>query len=128
MIISPTPIIYALIFVAVILLVEGIYVLVFGKSISLNKRVNRRLELLDKGGRREDVLEQLRKEANQHRDSKGIPLYSLLATKAQRANIAFSPPMLLAMMGVATVVAFLGLSIATQAGLIMRIALAVGWA
>ncbi|MDF1619689.1 type II secretion system F family protein [Pseudothioclava nitratireducens] len=126
MIISPTPIIYALIFVAVILLVEGIYVLVFGKSISLNKRVNRRLELLDKGGRREDVLEQLRKEANQHRDSKGIPLYSLLATKAQRANIAFSPPMLLAMMGVATVVAFLGLSIATQAGLIMRIALAVG--
>ncbi len=126
MIISPTPIIYALIFVAVILLVEGIYVLVFGKSISLNKRVNRRLELLDKGGRREDVLEQLRKEANQHRDSKGIPLYSLLATKAQRANIAFSPPMLLAMMGIATVVAFLGLSIATQAGLIMRIALAVG--
>ena len=34
MIISPTPIIYGLIFVAVLLLVEGIYLVAFGKSIS----------------------------------------------------------------------------------------------
>ena len=31
MIISPTPIIYGLIFLAVLLLVEGIYLVVFGK-------------------------------------------------------------------------------------------------
>ena len=37
------PIIYGLIFVAVLVLVEGIYLTVFGKSISLNNRVNRRL-------------------------------------------------------------------------------------
>ena len=47
MIISPTPIIYGLIFYAVLLLVEGIYLTVFGKSISLNNRVSRRLSLLE---------------------------------------------------------------------------------
>ena len=91
MAISPTPIIYGLIFLAVLLLVEGIYLVVFGKSISLNSKVNRRLDLLEKGGQREQVLEQLRKEASQHLKARGIPLYSILAAKAQRANIAFSP-------------------------------------
>jgi tight adherence protein B len=37
------------------------------------------------------VLEQLRKEMSQHMKSRGIPLYSILAAKAQKANIAFSP-------------------------------------
>ena len=49
--ISPEPLIYGAIFVAVLLLVEGIYLTVFGRSISLSRRVNRRLEMLDKGGR-----------------------------------------------------------------------------
>jgi len=88
---SAEPIIYGLIFVAVLVLVEGIYLTVFGKSISLNSRVNRRLELLDKSAGREQVLEQLRKEMTQHIRSKSIPLYSILATRAQKANIAFSP-------------------------------------
>ena len=125
MIISPTPIIYGLIFVAVLLLVEGIYLLVFGKSISLNNRLNRRLEMLEKGTRREEVLEQLRKEAHQHMQAKGIPLYSLLATKAQKANIAFSPMALIGVMALVTVVAFVGLSIGTQASVPVRIALAI---
>lgn len=125
MIISPTPIIYGVIFVAVLLLVEGIYLLVFGKSISLNSRVNRRLDLLEKGGRREAVLEQLRREISQHRNSKGIPLYSLLAEKAQKANIAFSPKALVAVMGLLVVVAYLGLTIGTDAAAPVRVALAV---
>ncbi len=44
MTISAAPIIYILIFVAVLMLVEGIYLTVFGKSISLNSRVSRRLD------------------------------------------------------------------------------------
>ncbi|MGL5008932.1 MAG: type II secretion system F family protein, partial [Paracoccaceae bacterium] len=40
---SAAPIIYVLIFVAVVVLVEGIYLTAFGKSISLNNRVSRRL-------------------------------------------------------------------------------------
>ena len=72
--ISIEPIIYGLIFLAVLLLVEGLYLTVFGKSISLNAKVNRRLELLEKGGQREQVLEQLRKEMSQHMNAKGIPV------------------------------------------------------
>jgi tight adherence protein B len=125
MIISPTPIIYGLIFVAVLLLVEGIYLVVFGKSISLNSRVNRRLALLEKGGQREQVLEQLRKEASQHLKAKGIPLYSLLADKAQKANIAFSPKALVGVMALLSVVAFIGLKFGTAASTPVQIALAV---
>ena len=126
MIISATPIIYGLIFVAVLLLVEGIYLLVFGKSISLNNKVNRRLEMLDKGQRREQVLDQLRKEATQHSNAQGIPLYALLASKAQKANIAFSPAALMGVMALVSFVAFLGLTLGTQASTPVRVALAVG--
>ena len=82
---SIEPIIYGLIFVGVLVLVEGLYLVAFGKSISLNSRVNRRLEMLDKGANREEVLEKLRKEMQQHMKSRTIPLYSLLGEKAQKA-------------------------------------------
>ena len=55
MVISAEPLIYGLIFLAVLALVQGIYLTVFGKSISLNSRVNRRLEMLEKGAGREQV-------------------------------------------------------------------------
>lgn len=125
MIMSPTPIILGLIFVAVLVLVEGIYLVAFGKSISLNSRVNRRLELLEKGGQREKVLEQLRKEASQHLLASGIPLYSLLAKKAQMANIAFSPKALVGVMGLLSVVAFIALKIGTQTSTGVQIAVAI---
>jgi tight adherence protein B len=123
---SAAPIIYVLIFVAVIVLVEGIYLTAFGKSISLNNRVSRRLALLEKNGNREQVLEQLRKEMSQHLTSKGIPLYSILASKAQKANIAFTPPQLIGVMVLVTVFAYLGLTVGTAAPQAVRAALALG--
>ncbi len=111
---SIEPIIYILIFVGVLVLVEGLYLVVFGKSISLNNRVNRRLEMLNKGAAREQVLEQLRNEVQQHMKSRSIPLYSLLADKAQKAAIAFTPRQLIMIMGGLAVVAFIGLSIGTE--------------
>ncbi|MEI4472534.1 type II secretion system F family protein [Frigidibacter sp. MR17.24] len=125
MVLSAAPIIYIVIFVAVLLVVEGLYLLVFGKSISLNSKVNRRLEMLDKGAKRDQVLEQLRKEASQHLSTNGIPLYSLLAAKAQKANIAFSPRQLLVVMAVLSVLAYLGLTIGTSADPAVRTLLAV---
>ncbi len=95
---SAAPLIYLMIFVAVVVIVNGIYLLVFGKSISLNSKVSRRLTLLEKNANREQVLEQLRKEMNQHMNAKNIPLYSMLAKKAQRGNIAFSPQALIGLM------------------------------
>ena len=123
--ISAAPIIYVLIFVGVLLLVEGIYLTVFGKSISLNSKVNRRLVLLEKGGPREQVLEQLRKEMSQHLKARKIPLYSILSTKAQKANIAFSPKALIGIMALLSVFSFLGLTVGTGAPVQVRAVVAV---
>jgi len=124
--VSAEPIIYVVIFVAVLALVQGAYLVMFGKSISMNGKVNRRLELLEKGGGREQVLEQLRKEMTQHMKSQSIPLYSILAAKAQKANIAFSPPQLMILMAVVSFVAFLGLTLATEVSMAVRAGLGVG--
>ncbi len=125
MVLSAEPLVYLLIFIAVLVLVEGIYLTVFGKSISLNNRVNRRLDMLEKGVGREQVLEQLRKEMHQHMEARGIPLYSLLAEKAQKANIAFSPQQIMMLMVGVSVVAYLGLTVGTSAGLAVRIVVAI---
>ncbi|MEX0282184.1 MAG: type II secretion system F family protein [Arenibacterium sp.] len=124
--ITAEPIIYGLIFVGVLVLVNGLYLVTFGKSISLNSRVNRRLEMIDKGAGREQVLEQLRKEMQQHMKSKTIPLYSLLADRAQKAAIAFSPRQLIMIMVGMSVFAFLGLTIGTETELPFRIVGSVG--
>jgi tight adherence protein B len=123
--ISAAPLIYVLIFVAVLVLVEGIYLTVFGKSISLNSRVSRRLSLLQKNGNREQVLDQLRKEMGQHMSARGIPLYSILAAKAQKANIAFSPKALIALMVALSLFSYLGLTIGTEVAPAIRILIAV---
>lgn len=127
--ISAAPLIYILIFVAVVFLVEGLYLTVFGKSISLNNRLSRRLALLEKTHDREKVLEQLRKEMSQHVNARGIPLYSILANKAQRANIAFTPKALVGIMFGLSVFSYLGLTIGTEAAAPVRIvvALAMGF-
>ncbi|NAZ35626.1 type II secretion system F family protein [Rubellimicrobium sp. CFH 75288] len=123
--ISAEPIIYGLVFVAVLVLVEGAYLTVFGKSISLNARVNRRLALLEKGQGREKVLEQLRKEMTQHMRSQSIPLYAILASKAQKANIAFSPTQLVMVMAALSGLAFVALTVGTNAAAPVRAAVAV---
>ncbi len=120
------PLIYIGIFVGILMLVEGVYLVAFGRSISLNSRVNRRLELLNKGINREDVLAKLRKELDQHKGSRSIPLYSLIADKAQKANIAFTPQQLMLVMLGLGVAAFLGLTIATTASMPIRVLVSVG--
>ncbi|MFY0690647.1 MAG: type II secretion system F family protein [Paracoccaceae bacterium] len=123
--ISFEPILYGVIFVAVLMLIEGAYLVVFGKSISLNSKVNRRLDMIQKGGTREQVLDQLRKEMDQHMNSGGIPLYSMFADKALRANIAFSPQALFMIMGVLSVLVFVVLTYMTPAGLPIRILISI---
>jgi tight adherence protein B len=123
---SIEPLIYIGIFVGIIMLVEGVYLAVFGKTISLNARVNRRLAMLEKGTSREDVLTKLRKELDQHKGAVKIPLYSLIAEKAQKANIAFTPQQLILVMIGLGVAAFIGLTILTTAALPIRILISVG--
>lgn len=123
--ISAAPIIYIVIFVAVLAIVQGLYLVMFGKSIALDGKVNRRLELLEKGGGREEVLEQLRKEMTQHMKSQGIPLYSILANKAQKANIAFTPTQLIMLMVLVSIIAYVGLLVGTSAGNNVRIVVSI---
>ncbi|MBZ0124402.1 MAG: type II secretion system F family protein [Roseovarius sp.] len=124
--ISIEPIIYALIFAGVLALVEGIYLTVFGKSISLNSRVNRRLDMLDKTGNRQEVMEKLRKEMTQHLKARNIPIYSILSSKAQKAAIAFTPKQLIMLMGGLSVLAFAGLTVGTGTEVPVRAAVSVG--
>ena len=123
---SAEPIIYGLIFVGVLVLVEGLYLVAFGKSISLNSRVNRRLEMLEKGTRREEVLEKLRKEMEQHMSARTIPLYSLLSEKAQKAAIAFTPKQLIMIMFGVSAFAFMALTVGTETEAPVRALLSVG--
>lgn len=122
---SIEPLIYLGIFVGIIMLVEGIYLAFFGKSISLNARVNRRMAMLEKGSSREDVLAKLRKEMDQHQGTVRLPLYALIGDKAQKANIAFTPPQLILVMIGLGVAAFLAMTILTTASLPIRLLVSV---
>jgi tight adherence protein B len=122
---SIEPLIYIGIFVGVIMLVEGVYLMIFGKAISLNSRVNRRLVMLEKGTSREDVLAKLRKEMDQHKGGISLPFYALIADKAQKANIAFTPQQLMLVMVGVAVAAFFLLSILTATALPIRLLVSV---
>ena len=119
------PLIYAAIFVGVFFMVEGIYLIVFGKSVRLESKVNRRLELLERGESPEDVLNTLRKEREQHTENQGLPIVAPLSEKAAQANIAFSPAALIVVMVIVGIASFLGLTFFTGAGLVIRIGMAV---
>ncbi|WP_439154731.1 type II secretion system F family protein [Yoonia sp.] len=123
--ISAEPLIYVIIFVAVLALVQGAYLVIFGKSISMDGKVNRRLDMLDKGGNREQVLDQLRKEMTQHMKSQSIPIYSLLANKAQKANIAFTPAQIILVMILVSAAAFVMLTVMTDVSVAVRALVAV---
>ena len=82
--------------------------------------------MLDKGAGREQVLDQLRKEMQQHMKFQSIPLYSLLAEKAQKAAIAFTPKQLIMIMAGLSTVAFVGLSIGTQTETPIRVLASIG--
>lgn len=123
--IDPMVIIYVAIFGGILLLVEALYLLVFGRSIRLGSRMNRRLEMLDKkNADRTEVIDRLRKEATQHTKSTAIPFYSLLAEKAEKAQIAFSPVMLILVMVLLATVGYLALTIFTAAPLAVRVGVA----
>ncbi len=118
-------IILILMFVGVVLIIEGIYLVAFGKSIKLNSRVNRRLALMEQGKDREEVFEALRKERDQHRKGFKLPIMSMLSNKAQQANIAFSPNALLAIMVLVAIFAFGGLTYFAKLGLSLRVLVAL---
>ena len=77
-------IIFILIFIGVILMVEGLYLVAFGKSISSSAKVNRRLSLLEEGKDYEEVLTTLRREREQHKTRCSFPFFQSLVRKRHR--------------------------------------------
>ncbi len=122
---SIEPLIYAVIFAAVLFLIEGIYLAVFGNSVRLESKVNRRLQMLEKGETRETVLETLRKEREQHKSGIKIPVLGVLSKKAKIANIAFSPRAIIGIIMLIIVLAFTALTFTTSANITMRIVISV---
>lgn len=125
--ISPTVVIYGAIFLGIMILVQGMYMLVFGRSIRLGSRMNRRLEFLEKSSDRGKALETLRKEITQHSGGVAIPFYSLLADKAAKGRIAFSPVALIGMMVLVAGATYLALEFLTEAATVLKAAIAVSF-
>jgi tight adherence protein B len=72
-------------------------------------------------------MAQLRKEMSQHDRGRTIPFYSLIADKAQKAKLAFSPGALIGLMCALVVVSFLLLTLLTGTALPLRIILSLGF-
>ncbi len=119
------PVLYAMIFIGVLMIVEGIYLLVFGKSISREKGVNRRLRLLEQGADREEVLVKLRKEHERHESAREIPLLSIVFAKASQANIPLAPTTIILMMLAIATAGFVIFSLGTSASLLVRLVVAL---
>lgn len=116
------PLIFALVFIGVLLMVEGLYLLAFGKASRQASKVNRRLMLLEKGADPQEVLSQLRKEREQHLSFATIPLMSTLFKKASQANIPWSPATITAIMLGAMAACFFLLTYLSTAGFAVRVA------
>ncbi len=123
--ITISPLIYLAIFGSVLLLIQGIYLFAFGKSIEHSSKLNRRLDLIEKGRGKKDVMEQLRRERSGHSKKYSIPIYGLIEDLARKGNIAFSAKMLLMLMIGLSVFSFVLLSVATDTEIAMRAGLAL---
>ena len=119
------PIIYALIFVGVLLMVEGLYLIAFGKTLKREKKVNRRLTLLQEGRDTEEVLTILRQEREGSEKVRSLPVIGPLMELARHANIVVTPRIMAAVLVGMMIMSFLLLSIFTGAALQVRILIAV---
>jgi tight adherence protein B len=119
------PIIYALVFVGVLLMVEGIYLVAFGKTLRREKKINRRLALLQEGKDTEEVLSILRAEREGTKFDVRIPVIGALMEQARFANINVTPTWIVAALIILTIAAFAMLTAFTSASLPIRVLVAV---
>ena len=124
------PIVYALIFIGVLLMVEGTYLVVYGKTLKREKKVNRRLALLQEGHDTEEVMAILRKEREGGEQAAKVPIVGPLIRQARHANISVTPSGMAMSLAAAIVVSFLLLTFFTAALLQIRlvVSLVLGYA
>lgn len=119
------PIVYALIFVGVLAIVEGVYLIAFGKTLRREKRINRRLALLQEGRDTEEVLTILRAEREGSERVKKLPVIGVLLEEARKASITLTPVTITITLVSMVVVSFVMLTLFTNAILQVRMLVAV---
>lgn len=124
------PLIYAFIFIGVFLMVEGVYLLIYGKTLKRERKVNRRLALLQQGRDTEEVLNILRLEREGSEKNERLPVIGPLVEMARHASITLSVMQIVGALAGLIVVSFLLLTVFTGAVIQIRIvvALIVGYA
>ncbi len=119
------PLIYAFIFVGVFMMVEGLYLVIYGKTLKREKKVNRRLAMLQDGKDTEEVLSILRQEREGAEKHEKIPVLGPLVEMARHAAIAISLPQIaIALVGL-IVLSFVLLTLFTGAVVQIRIVVAL---
>lgn len=119
------PLIYAFIFVGVFLMVEGVYLLIYGKTLKREKKVNRRLVLLQQGRDTEEVLNILRLEREGSERNERLPVIGPLVEMARHAAITLSVVQVALCLVGLIVVSFLLLTLFTGAVIQIRIVVAL---
>jgi tight adherence protein B len=119
------PLIYALIFVGVFMMVEGIYLIIFGKTLKREKKVNRRLALLQDGRDTEEVMGILRQEREGAEKHEKVPVIGPLVEMARHAAITISMPQIAMSLVVLSIISFLMLTLFTGAVIQIRIVVAL---
>ncbi|MDT8343452.1 MAG: type II secretion system F family protein [Thermohalobaculum sp.] len=119
------PIIYALIFVGVLLMVEGAYLVVFGKTLRREKKINRRLALLQEGKETDEVLTILRAEREGKKYDTRVPLIGVMMEEARHANIVITPLWIFFTLLLLAILSFAMLTAFTSASLPIRLLVAM---
>ncbi|MEE8455525.1 MAG: pilus assembly protein TadB, partial [Limibaculum sp.] len=124
------PLIYAFIFVGVFMMVEGAYLVIYGKTLKREKKINRRLALLQDGKDTEEVLSILRLEREGAEKNERIPVIGPLVEMARHAAITLSIMQIVISLVGLIVLSFVLLTVFTGAVVQIRIvvALIVGYA
>jgi tight adherence protein B len=124
------PIVYGLIFLGVYLMLSGLYLLFFGRQLRRGRRINRRLALLQEGRDSEEVLAILRHEREGLGPNRSAPVIGRLAEMARDANVVLPTRSLWLLLGSLSSAAFLFLTVLTDSGLVLRLAVAavIGYA
>lgn len=118
-------IIYGLVFLGVLVLVEGVYLSLFGKQVTTEKKVNRRLVLMEKATSRDQVLAHLRKELDMHDKARSVPVYSLLAEQMRRAAIPLEPSKMILIIAAICAIIFVALSLFSSTGFSLRLLVSI---
>jgi tight adherence protein B len=108
------PLIYAFIFVGVFMMVEGVYLAIYGRTLKREKKVNRRLALLQDGKDTEEVLGILRSEREGVEKNDRLPVIGPLIEMARHAAITISIPQVIMSLSGLVVVSFLLLKLFTS--------------